>query len=144
MAGDRIEGRDIVGDMWCARRGVELFGCLDDSSCVASVHMFEGSKATTGYLDANASARLAIFLLEAASVGLVGAARNVVAARAKVEAMNAARLLVPEEEDDVDDDDEAFRGACDERDAAVREWDAIAAKLDAMVGHDMSEATREK
>ena len=83
MSKDRIEGRDIVGDVWSASKGDALTRAANDEGyasaegCAVIVSIYEGRSPTTGFLDQHSAARLGAFLLEAASVDIVGAAREV-------------------------------------------------------------------
>lgn len=120
MAGDRIEGRDIVRDAWAARKGYELDDDEREAGCVAAIHVYEGSRATTGLFDEIGAARVAAFLLSAAKIDIVGAARK-------------ARRLYADPFATEEEQREAMRALASEL-----------AKLDAMVGHDMSEVRQEK
>lgn len=92
MSKDRIKGRDIVGDRWLAWKGDELDEDVREAGGVATVCVYEGSAARTAELDQTSAARLGAFLLEAAGVDLVSAARRVVKAeelRGKAESETA-------------------------------------------------------
>lgn len=76
MNKDRIEGRDIANEQWMACRGRAIEQDERAAGGVVAVRMYEGTASTTGFLDQKETARLGVFLFEAAGVDIVSAARN--------------------------------------------------------------------
>lgn len=122
MAGDRINGIDVHGHPYDVRGPELITNRAHEAGAVVSVFAERGAD-----LDAATSARVATFLLTAAKVDLVGAARRVVELHAGAHTVHVPtnRLL------------ERYH-------VEISAIAAELAKLDAMVGHDMSEETREK
>jgi hypothetical protein len=113
---DRIEGRDRTGDLWEATRGDALGPYAIEDGVVAMVTADRGAA-----LVERESARLGAFLLEAAGVDLVAAARRVVESLARVR--EAAMS------DDLEDT--PHLEAQDARDEAIETLAAELAKLEA-------------
>jgi hypothetical protein len=103
----------------------DLPGCGDHSCAVAKPR----GMGTNGHCRCDErTLRRALRRERAAKVDIVGAARRVKEARAKV-----VRLSALAQDDDLDDTDE-FRAACDVRDEAVRQWDRLSAELAKLEG----------
>jgi hypothetical protein len=120
MSKDRIEGRDIANEQWMAWKGYEVDPDVQAAGGVATICVYEGNAARTGELDQTSAARLGAFLLEAAGVDIVSAARRVSAGHA---ARIAALVCEPT-------DGEAYQAAINARDGALEDLAAELAKLD--------------
>ena len=126
MAGDRIEGEGVDGRPWEVVVGPHVTSYAPG---VAALLEVEGPT----FIDSQDAARIAVFLLDAAKVDIVGAARRVIEAHQRYkEAEEATHAWA------------AYEKAAADRHDALDVFASELAKLDALVGHDMSEARQEK